>query len=173
MISTNRFRERVNDGEFCRIWQTAANVYEAADALGVTPNAAKIRASQLRKRGRSLKKFPPVRIAYPKRRLGRGDDSPGLRTDGRPNHKPKSDYCPGVDLSGGLTELEFDEALAAINDPRVPLFDREMLAELTTEIYRRAAVIREARPAKATLEDRKRPVDVTVIPSSEVFDSRR
>lgn len=176
MIIANRFRNRVNDGDFCRLWQSAANVYEVADAVGVTPNAVKIRASQLRKRGRDLKKFPPVRTSFPRRRLGRQHDAPGLRTDGRPNHKPKADYCPGVEFSGtgnGFSELEFEEALAAINDPRMPLADRQFEAELTSEIYRRAAAIREARPARATVEDRQRPVGVTVIPDSEVLDSRR
>lgn len=174
MIRNNTFRERVRDNDFCRLWQSAASVYEVAEALGVTPNAVKIRASQLRKRGRSLKKFPPIRTSYPRRRLGRADDAPGLRTDGRPNHKPKADYCPGVEFSGnGFTELEFEEALAAINDPRTPLTDRQYLDELTSEIYRRAAAIREARPAKATVEDRKQPVGMTVIASSQVFDTRR
>ena len=71
------------------------------------------------------------------------------------------------------TETEFDEALAAINDPRMPLESREFLDDLTDEIYRRAAEIRGARSARSTVEDRKRPVDVTVIPSSQVFDVRR
>lgn len=71
------------------------------------------------------------------------------------------------------TELEFDEALAAINDPRAPQTDRRFLDDLTGEIYRRAAAIRAARSTRTTPEDRKRPVDVQVIPSAQVFDTRR
>lgn len=159
MMRKSTFKERVSDDEFAKAWQASTSVYELAGTWGVTPNVVKIRACHLRRLGHDLKRMPPV------------SNGPRRQPPPRPKREAVTDLV--FQPQRFATEMDYDEALAAINDPRMPLTDREMLADLTDEIYRRAAAIREARSGRPTPEDLKRPVDVTVIASSQVFDTRR
>ena len=54
---------RADNAAFCRFWEQAASVAEAARKAGMTPNGAGCRASELRRAGVPLKLFPKGPVA--------------------------------------------------------------------------------------------------------------
>ena len=57
--------------QFVRVWQAASGVKEVADAFGVTPSSARVRAYRLRRAGVKLKRFKPGRRPLDVERLNR------------------------------------------------------------------------------------------------------